>query len=94
MRKGARAWLPLLCLLLGCGRQVAGQGKSLPVSNTTAFADALADQTVTEIILDPGGTGVSPQLSPCSSRSARAGRVCSCPCIVNIMDHYMCVWRR
>ena len=64
MRKGGRALLPLLCLLLGCGGRQAGQGqgRSLPVSNTTAFADALADQTVTEIILDPGGTGVGPRL--------------------------------
>lgn len=52
--------LPLLCLLLllsGGLQRCAGQ-VSVPVVNTTQFADALNNQAIAEIILDPSGTGV------------------------------------
>lgn len=42
-----------VCLLL-----VVAPASSIPVSNTTQFAAALQDPTITEIILDPTGTGV------------------------------------
>lgn len=56
----AAARLPLalaLLLLLAWPERGAGQ-QSIPVTNTTQFADALNNQGVMEIILDPSGQGV------------------------------------
>ena len=52
-------WTALLTALLitHCSQPAAAQ-KSVPVTTTNDFANALKDQTITEIILDPSGTGV------------------------------------
>ena len=53
-------WTTLLAaLLLTCSSQPAAAQRSVPVTTTQDFANALQDQTITEIILDPSGTGVS-----------------------------------
>lgn len=49
----------LLIALTLCISQPAAAQKSVPVTTTQDFAQALQDQTITEIILDPSGTGVS-----------------------------------
>jgi hypothetical protein len=51
--------LCLLALLSGRLQRCAGQLSSVPVTNTSQFADALNNQAISEIILDPFGTGVS-----------------------------------
>ena len=52
-------WTALLVALTLCISQQATAQKSVPVTTTQDFAQALQDQTITEIILDPSGTGVS-----------------------------------
>lgn len=53
-------WTALLAaLLITHGDQLAAAQKSQPVTTTQDFANALQDQTITEIILDPSGNGVS-----------------------------------
>ena len=57
-------WTALLAaLLLAYSGQPAAAQKSVPVTTTQDFANALQDQTITEIILDPSGTGVSNPVS-------------------------------
>ena len=53
-------WTALLAaLLLTYSCQPAAAQRSVAVTTTQDFANALQDQSVTEIILDPSGTGVS-----------------------------------
>lgn len=65
---GQSAFAPRLLFLtvsgwLLFGAFVEGQ-RSLPVSNSAQFAAALSNSVITEIILDPGGTGVSAFVLP------------------------------
>ena len=70
------AWSALLAamLILLSSQQAAAQ-KSVPVTRTQDFAQALQDQTITEIILDPSGTGVRPLSTPsiCRKEDALTG---------------------
>ena len=62
------AWSALLAaLLILLSSQQAAAQKSVPVTTTQDFAQALQDQTITEIILDPSGTGVRPSPIPASA---------------------------
>ena len=62
------AWSALLAaLLILLSSQQAAAQKSVPVTTTQGFAQALQDQTITEIILDPSGTGVRPSPIPASA---------------------------
>ena len=55
-----RIWTALLAaLLITHGGQPVAAQRSQPVTTTQDFANALQDQTITEIILDPSGNGVS-----------------------------------
>ncbi len=67
-------WTALLVALTLCISQKAAAQKSVPVTTTKDFAQALQDQTITEIILDPSGTGVSDPVLHLSAGSSGAAR--------------------
>jgi len=67
-------WTALLVALTLCISQKAAAQKAVPVTTTKDFAQALQDQTITEIILDPSGTGVSDPVLHLSAGSSGAAR--------------------
>ena len=71
-------WTALLAaLLITCCGQLTAAQKSQPVTTTQDFANALQDQTITEIILDPSGTGVRSPVMSLSLQTMQIERVLS-----------------